>query len=157
MYKRQEVVLIAFFLFLIFRKKYYLSVLLIINILLNGIIIQLLKRLVFNEYMRPLAVLGKEGFHFVEGVRVNTHYSFPSGHTSTGFAFFILLALFSKNSFTKVFLAFVAIIVGISRIYLFQHFFIDTYVGGMIAVFLTTITYLCLENYTSLKKRLLKN
>lgn len=152
----EEIFLIAFFLLLIFKKKYYLSVFLIINVLVNGLIIQLLKWTIFNEYMRPLAVLGKEGFHFVEGVRVNTHHSFPSGHTNTGFAFFILLAMFSQNSFIKVFLAFVAIIVGISRVYLFQHFFIDTYFGGMIGVFLTTIIYIYIENYTSLRKRLLK-
>ncbi|MCP4521545.1 MAG: phosphatase PAP2 family protein [Cytophagales bacterium] len=149
----EEVFLLPLF-FVILYKYRYKAILLLINIVLNGFFVQLLKRLVFSDVMRPSAVLGKESYHLVEGVKLHARYSFPSGHTNTGFAFFVILALLSKQDWLKVLCAIMAILVGLSRVYLFQHFYEDTYVGGMIGVILSTVIYYYIENHTSLKEKL---
>ena len=150
----EEILLFVVIISLFFFKRRYMAVILLLNILLNGAIIQILKHTIFADYMRPVAILGKEGYHFVQGVHVNSYNSFPSGHTNSAFAFLILMAFFTKNSFFKILLAITAIMIGFSRVYLFQHFFVDTYAGGIIGVLLTTIFYFYIENYTSLKTRL---
>ncbi len=59
-------------------------------------------------------------------------FSFPSGHSAT--AFFIAITLFMVFRTRIAFiLAFTyAVLVAISRIYLFQHFFIDTVFGAIL-------------------------
>ena len=79
----------------------------------------------------------------IEGVRLNGGTnSFPSGHTMSAFAIFTFLALCLPNKKGKGILLFMlALIVGISRIYLVQHFFKDVYLGAIIGVALAFIWY----------------
>ncbi|MEO0341550.1 MAG: phosphatase PAP2 family protein, partial [Bacteroidota bacterium] len=96
---------------------------------------------------RPLAYfrdLGEaEQLTFVEGVKVNQGFtSFPSGHTMAGFALFCFLALnlpFKKTAGFGLFC--LAMIVGISRIYLVQHFLRDIYLGAILGVALAIGAY----------------
>ena len=68
----------------------------------------------------------------VEGVELlRGASSFPSGHTMSAFALYTFLALiFEKNTFTDILLFFLAVMIGISRIYLVQHFLIDVLAGA---------------------------
>ena len=68
--------------------------------------------------------------------------SFPSGHTMSAFALFGLVALLlpQKKSVALVIL-FLAVLVGISRVYLIHHFFIDIYAGSIIGALLALIIY----------------
>ncbi len=68
-------------------------------------------------------------------------FSFPSGHSAT--AFFIATTLFMVFRTRLAFiLAFAyAILVAISRIYLFQHFFVDTVIGAMIGMSLGYLAF----------------
>lgn len=60
--------------------------------------------------------------------------SFPSGHTMSGFAFFTILALLSKKNSIKILCLLLAILVGLSRVYLAHHFLEDILMGSFFGV-----------------------
>lgn len=101
---------------------------------LSSLFVQSGKRLFFADAKRPLAQLGSELVHIVEGVDVHMARSFPSGHSTSAMLVFFFLALIVKNKLLKVSLLILAFIGGYSRIYLSQHFFKDVYAGFAIAV-----------------------
>jgi membrane-associated phospholipid phosphatase len=80
--------------------------------------------------------------NFVPDVYVNVGYtSFPSGHTFSAFAIFGYFALVSKSPFLKVLFAICAILGGLARIYLSQHFLEDILFGGFLGILLATGVY----------------
>jgi len=96
---------------------------------------------------RPLAYFEKlqlfDQINVVEGVILHSGAtSFPSGHTMSAFALYSFLAfcLPQKRSL-GVLLFLVAFLVGISRIYLVQHFLRDVYLGSIIGVLLGILFY----------------
>ena len=127
------------------RIKYFL----LYNILLIvvGIIVQSLKFYVFSDHIRPSVFFqGKHALHFVAGMPVFTQYSFPSGHTALAFAVFFLLAIFAQRTWASMCFLALAFGVGISRIYLLQHFWIDVYFGSLIGICITLVTYIALQH-----------
>ncbi len=61
--------------------------------------------------------------------------SFPSGHTMSAFALYTFMAMIIPNKkLGGILLFFVALLVGISRIYLVQHFLKDVFLGAIIGV-----------------------
>ena len=104
------------------------------------------KRLFFADAQRPLAALGPDLIHVIEGVELHLARSFPSGHSTSAMLMFFFLSLIFKNPFLKVFFVFLGFIGGYSRIYLSQHFFQDVYVGFAIAVF-SVLTISIIRNY----------
>lgn len=86
---------------------------------------------------------------FVDGVRIaKGTTSFPSGHTMTGFAFYTFLALAIPRKKIAGLLFFVAaLLVGISRMYLVQHFLSDVYLGALIGVMLAIIFHYIYSHY----------
>lgn len=102
-------------------------------------------KLWFNE-PRP-KVFFSENFpdivlHSVEGVRMHSWQSFPSGHTGSAFAFFLCLALMSNNKIIHFLCLVLAVLAGYSRIYLSQHFAADVLAGSIIAVTVVTLCYI---------------
>ncbi len=107
-----------------------------------GASVQFLKKLVFYQALRPKLFFGEqELLHFVEGVSVHSHESFPSGHAATAFSVFCLLSLFSKNPVWGLPLCILAILAACSRVYLLQHFILDIYVGAILGTILTLVIY----------------
>ncbi len=85
-------------------------------------------------YFRELGIL--DTIQPVEGVQLLSGLtSFPSGHTMSAFALFSFLAFVfpKKGAYNLVFLG-IALLVGISRIYLVQHFLKDVYLGAIMGV-----------------------
>lgn len=115
--------------------RYYYAILLTIIGVTQLLIIQFLKIFVFNSarpsqhYMETLS-----SYNLVDGVELYTLYSMPSGHSAAVFALAVLLILLSKNKLIQVVCMLIAIIVTISRVYLFQHFLVDTLVGSTIGL-----------------------
>jgi membrane-associated phospholipid phosphatase len=70
----------------------------------------------------------------VNGVDLNIHHSFPSGHTTAAFSLFFCLSFFSKTNLLKIICFISALLVAFSRVYLSQHFFEDITVGSFIGV-----------------------
>jgi len=79
---------------------------------------------------------------FVEGVENWLYNSFPSGHTTSAFATFFCLALFTNDHLNKFIFFMIALAVAYSRVYLSQHFFDDIYAGSLVGFMCVTITYL---------------
>lgn len=86
---------------------------------------------------------------FVEGVRVNRGpTSFPSGHTMTAFALYGFLALLLPNKRDLALLLFsTALLVGVSRMYLVQHFLSDVYLGAITGMMLAIIFHYLHNRY----------
>lgn len=76
----------------------------------------------------------------VEGVRLHSSHSFPSGHTTSAFALFLALAFLTKRKEWQCLYCLLAILVGYSRIYLSQHFASDVWMGSLVGVVMTAVT-----------------
>ncbi len=122
---------LVIFLFLLTRKyRYALDFLFIF--LMTGLLVQIGKRLLFPEELRPLGLLGAEALNIIEGVNLYERNSFPSGHTATGVATFFFLSLLVEGKNWKVLLVVLGTMVGYSRIYIGQHFFEDVLAGMVV-------------------------
>jgi len=141
-------VLIPLLLFTLSRN-YFLSLALVASFIFESLIVQLvLKQGFFSEVMRPIAYISNSNLlHKVEGVILYSMHSFPSGHTQTVFLVFTILVLMSKRISLAYIFLFIAILVGLSRIYLLQHFFIDVWFGAVIGYIFPVIIICFLSKY----------
>lgn len=116
--------------------KRKLGVLLVIGFALSGLLAQGLKRV--KENPRPGLYFQQAGIvHSVDGHLLKGKNSFPSGHTTTAFAMFSLLAFATRNKALQLVYFVAALAVGYSRIYLGQHFTADV-LGGAALGFLSS-------------------
>lgn len=104
----------------------------------SQVFVQLLKRTLTRE--RPYKIL--------ENIKtfdiVLKDYSFPSGHTTASFSMATVLSYYLPHLMI-VFLA-LALLVGISRIYLAVHYPSDVVVGIILGVFSSIITHIYFVN-----------
>lgn len=127
----------------VFFSSYGKGILLGINLGLVAGVVQIFKKLVFADAIRPaLFFENKVALQFVQGVDVFRHNSFPSGHTAIGFATFFMLALFTENKLLQVLFFVTALLISVSRVYLLQHFFRDIYFGSLVGVTVTGLFWL---------------
>jgi membrane-associated phospholipid phosphatase len=112
------------------------------------LVIQGLKKFAFGPMERPAAFF--ENFRppliYVEGVDVHKLFTMPSGHTATAFSIaFILVLIFKPGKVTTIGIFLTACLIGASRIYLAQHFLMDTLVGGFLGVLMAFIAFRLFE------------
>jgi len=132
-------------LILLFSRLKYLFVYLI-DLSIVAIVIGFLKVKMFPDHVRPAMFFsGQYKLHFVEGIPVLTVYSFPSGHTAVAFAVFFLLAIYIKRTWVSMVLLCLALLVGLSRMYLMEHFWIDVYFGSLVGILITLLVYIVLQ------------
>lgn len=114
-------------------KSYVIKVLLISW--LSKVLVSVSLKNIFN-FPRPIEVYQHSGqaIHLVDGITMHHWQSFPSGHTMTAFAFACVCLFVLKNTRLAVMFLFVAMLVGYSRMYLFQHFPRDVFAGGVLGV-----------------------
>ena len=128
--------------FLFANKKNGISIL--ISLVINTILIQVLKRVVFSNQFRPSFYFKNliEGgsWNIIDGVELYEKFSFPSGHTASVFCLCMSICIFSKKKYFPLLLVLLAYIVGFSRIYLSQHFLIDVLAGALIGSLIPIIT-----------------
>lgn len=123
--------------FFIKRKMFYVFT---VGGFLTLLITHILKKILFKGLLRPVAALGKENLHLVDGVKIAMLNTFPSGHTITAFAIFTILCLcFSKCKSQYLWFS-LAVFAGLSRVYLSQHFLIDIFFGSFIGIFIGVIS-----------------
>ena len=68
--------------------------------------------------------------------------SFPSGHTMSAFALYAFVAFcLPYKKYAGVLLFLFALLVGLSRVYLVQHFFKDVYLGAIMGVLIAMILH----------------
>ena len=117
--------------------------------LFQTIPVQLMKRVIFSDISRPSVYFDRLDIpaNFVEGVKVCSSYSFPSGHTATAFSIAILISYcFGRNKTWVWMLSLTfATMAAISRVYLMQHFFIDILVGSLLGTLIASGTIIWFE------------
>lgn len=95
----------------------------------------------FNED-RPLRYFENQGIELnqVEGVKPRYQHSFPSGHTTTAFAAWGLVAFYLRRKPWQVLAFFIAFAAGYSRIYLNMHFLRDVCAGAALGSFVMLLS-----------------
>lgn len=141
-----EGVFIVFLVILLLFMRLKWSLTFILALLFHLFFILINKNWLFSDISRPLGYFNELGLnnvlHVVEGVKLHSKHSFPSGHT-TGALFgasFILL-IFSNKKLAWV-MAIIGLLVGYSRVYLGQHFLIDIFFGYFFGVSSTILAYI---------------
>ena len=133
--------------YLFANKKYGTSIL--ISLIINTILIQVLKRVVFSNRFRPsfyFKNLIEDGsWNMIDGVELYEKFSFPSGHTALIFCLCMSICIFMKKKYFPLLLVLLAYIVGFSRIYLSQHFLIDVLAGALIGSLIPILTFKYIE------------
>lgn len=128
--------------FLLIKRHAYELIMLLIAIILSGLLAQLLKHQVFDNWDRPPYLL-KEQVHTV-GKYILNHHSFPSGHSTTIAAVFTILAYFRRKYRWEILIyAILCPAVAFTRIYLGVHFLGDV-VAGLALGFLCSLMLLWL-------------
>jgi membrane-associated phospholipid phosphatase len=122
-----------------------------VSALIVSLSVFVFKNYVFEDIDRPREVLG-HGLKLVEGLYINSHNSFPSGHTAAAFTYFTYLAFLVKSPYGKTGLLVLALLTGLSRIYLAQHFLIDVIAGSVLGVCLAIFGYLIFHSSNLLRK-----
>ena len=121
--------------------------------LFNAIFVFVGKKLLFPGAPRPVEYLKGMEFYQVPGVDLHHWNSFPSGHTTTGFSLaFALAIIFSKYPKIQRLMLILAIGIGLSRVYLMQHFFIDIWAGAALGLVATLSAKEITLRYFSSKK-----
>jgi len=127
---------------LLFFRKIYYGILSALSFIFSTVVVQTIKHFIYPNMPRPSAYFEKTlNLHYVPYVELWKTNSFPSGHTAGAFTVFLILAIVYKNKYLDVFFFVIAFLVGLSRVYLLQHFFIDTYFGALIGVTITLFIY----------------
>jgi membrane-associated phospholipid phosphatase len=98
----------------------------------TGLVTQILKRVFFEDTLRPSRFLEDADLYLIEGVDMLSGRSFPSGHATSAFALFLCIALIINNRSIKLSCLILACLVAFSRVYLSQHFLIDIAFGSLI-------------------------
>lgn len=124
-------VLIVFFADKKYRVIYPLSVILMI------LISQGLKQFVYADEHRPNHTY--KSLHYIDGLERHSNNSFPSGHTTAAFTYFTLFALAFNKRYIQVLAPLVAALVGLSRVYLGQHYLHDIVAGAVLGIVIATI------------------
>jgi membrane-associated phospholipid phosphatase len=130
--------------------SYRWSIIFTTSVVLSNLAVFIGKHMIFYEAYRPskyFELYEKYKLHLVQGVSLHSLHSFPSGHTTTAFTLFIMLAFLVRNNSLKFLCFIVALLTGYSRIYLSQHFLVDVLVGSVIGVTSVLITWHLLDGY----------
>jgi membrane-associated phospholipid phosphatase len=120
--------------FILAGKKKYIP-LLVSACLISTLLVQVCKNFVLPDSPRPSAAIeNKAMMHTVEGVDLHSTHSFPSGHTTSAFCYFLIGVLFIRQGWFIIAGFIAALLAGWARVYLAQHFPLDVAVGMLAAV-----------------------
>ena len=124
-----------------FQKSYALPY--VYSYALSTGLIQVLKHFVFTSSLRPIAYFASSEvkWHLVDGLPIHSYNSMPSGHTGAAFFMFFWVAVLLGRWHWGLFAGLIAVGVAYSRVYLFQHFPVDTFVGAAIGVSSSALFY----------------
>lgn len=139
-----------YFLFTNLYRFYYI----LIAIALQTIFVHIFKQWLFAGEPRPKTFFADRlnDLNFVEGVNVRGYDSFPSGHTATAFVLAFVLISLCKNKVVNVVIFIAAVLVGISRVYIIQHFLRDIYFGSVFGILAALLAWMIMRPYSDLQK-----
>lgn len=141
------VIVALIFLFVRFRTSIYIPLLGMVVMLTSGVTKKIFAHPRPWLYFQQLNMTDQ--LHLVAGVHVNGGANaFPSGHTMAAFALYAFLAfILPKKQGWAVVLFLIALLVGVSRIYLVQHFLKDVYLGAILGVIIAIIFHYLHNKY----------
>ena len=133
---------ILFLGYLIWKKSDLLKPYLI-SYIFSTVLVQFLKLVVFKDALRPLSYFKGQAhaWHLVQNLLIHEYNSMPSGHTSAAWFMCFWISLAANKPWITLLMVFYAILVAYSRVYLFQHFPVDTAVGAMIGTGVSLFVY----------------
>ncbi len=109
---------------------------LIVSVLM-GIGIYILKQLVFPDVTRPIAYFASlpRGWNTDDfALSFHRFRSFPSGHTASAATYGFFLMRYVKLPYNRLMLYAAILLVGYSRVFLFQHFVTDVFAGVLLGL-----------------------
>lgn len=138
------------FLFINYHKFYTF----LIAIAFQTVFVHIFKQWLFAGEPRPKLYFQDTtaSLNFVEGVAVRSYDSFPSGHTASAFTLAFFLILVSKSTGVRLAIFITAILVGISRMYILQHFGRDVYFGSLIGIISVVLAYMIMASKSDATK-----
>lgn len=111
-----------------------------IALIFTGLFTYLGKQVLFRGMPRPTGYFtNNELSYFIDGFTYHSQHSFPSGHTMTAFALALFTLIIINKKDWAIPILLIAVIIGISRIYLLQHFFMDVVAGSALGIICTII------------------
>lgn len=131
---------------LLLFKRVYWALGLLFNGLVQAVLVTLCKRVFFPHSLRPINFLDSETIHILSGVEIHKHMTFPSGHTVTAFGIFTFIALCTNDRRIACILMLAATMVGLSRVYLLQHFLWDVAAGSVMGFAIGAFSYFLSHN-----------
>lgn len=135
-----------------FFIKRRMALVFLVGGILTLLVTHFFKKIIFKGIPRPVAALGEESLHLVDGVKIALANSFPSGHATTAFAVFTILCLYFSKCKSQYVWVSLAILASLSRVYLSQHFLVDIFVGSFLGIL---IAFVSMSFYKRPKKYLL--
>lgn len=135
--KLGEEIMYGFFVIFFLFIRYRYSILVLMTGCVVSIVSYVLKE--FFRHPRPKVFYNEKGMlekiNTVDGVELLSAYtSFPSGHTMSAFALYGIIAFILPKKYIGLLTILTAIVIGISRIYLVQHFVKDVVFGSILGV-----------------------
>jgi membrane-associated phospholipid phosphatase len=144
---------LAFFVLLSVLFSYRNSILIAVGSIIHILLVHVCKKWIFNGFPRPVEYLKDVTFHQIPGETLNHWQSFPSGHTTTAFmlATALIFCIPKKRGLHPILIS-LACLVGFSRIYLMQHFWVDVLAGALLGICSTLLSFYLLRNFLDQKK-----
>jgi len=135
-------ILIPFLYFLFFKPLKY-QVGFIMVALATLVLVYFFKQIVYPDAIRPIVFFEQQLVDIVNRpeISLNRQHTFPSGHTTAGFAYFFYAALCADKRFFQLLFLGLAFMVGLSRIFLIQHFVSDVVAGSVLGVAIASVIY----------------
>jgi membrane-associated phospholipid phosphatase len=129
-------------------------VLLITAFVMCTVLVQVCKYIIIPDALRPISVIKPTSLiHIIKGLEPHETASFPSGHTSAAFSFFLLACLCLKQKWVVVVGFVYALSVGYSRVYLAQHFPFDVAAGMLVGIVSVAIAIFVQARFVSTPKK----
>jgi len=132
--------------------KYRYALAFLSGSLATSLLVNIFKKVLLHDVYRPskyFELYETYQLHIVEGVKLHSLQSFPSGHTATAFNVFLTLAILSKNNTLKLLFFIAALLVGYSRVYLSQHFLTDITAGSVTGVVIMLIFWIWFGHFNN--------
>jgi len=113
-----------------------------------GILTFITKKVIFTGHVRPMHHFYYADFtRFIHEAPLIYFQSFPSGHTMAIFAFCFLMAYISGRTGFAMLFFLTALLVGLSRIYLLQHFGDDVMAGAFLGILSGTLAIYLVDGW----------
>ncbi len=118
------------------------------SLILVSVFTNLGKRLLFFQHDRPMMEFGYADFdRVIFDAPITFFRSFPSGHTMMAFGLAATLAFLFRKKWASILFFLWALTIGISRIYLCQHYFVDALWGMLFGVFAGILSMVIMQKY----------